>query len=69
MRARAREIEIPIARVLGAGAKTQDVEETVAETEDGALVEVEDLFPARGRVDDFVCDVGSEIGTRACFDG
>ena len=41
--------------------ETEDVEETVAETEDGALVEVEALFPRLRGVDEFVDDVRSDV--------
>ena len=69
MRAGTDEIQVPVAGVLGAGPEAEDVEEAVAEAEDGALVEIEDFFPARWRVDGFVRDVGCQIGAGACFDG
>lgn len=56
--------------VPGRGAEREDVEEAVAQAQDGAFVQIEDLLPALRRVDDFLDErVLQALGAGARFDG
>lgn len=69
MRASTHKIQATDTGVAGLRAEGQDIEEGVAEAEDGALVEVEGVLPVRRRVDFLVHDEGCYVSAGARGDG